>query len=728
MKEFFLKWYQSDYFWFVFGLIVLAWVIWVNRFPAGFVIAGDDTAQIIDQAKGSFSLLWYEWQGRVALFYALFFVLDWLGVSNTGQLSWYLGIFLIGSYISFHIFVRLLFPQVDRVIRFLTALFYALNLYTLYVFTYDWGYSHYQSLYIFIPVLIGLYIRFLRSRKLVFGVWLVVVLFLASSGFANPAFALSLAIVLTLILLAMLMTRSIVLDKDLVKNLLIVGGASLLVNAYWIASLMPQVRSGVESIASTNILDLGWWLQYTSNPIIDTLRLMQFNGVSFFPLNFPYGNHPFVENIFLALTFLPITFLLFGLLQKKTNGEDKKLFWLFVGLLVILVMLVARVRPPFEKINDFLFQLPGFNTLRGYEKFAIFTPFVMAVIFVFVLMRSRTKRYFPAVVAVFVLMIAVPLPFYAGKLQQNASFIFAKEKEKNYEKSEYSFLVKIPQEYYTIQKTVNNDRDDVKMAGLPYNVIGSIGWVNYPKWKLQGSDITAFLYTKRLINPNGFYFNQWLYADDFNVSSVDPGWMVRMLGMMNVKYVIYHTDVDEQFADQSKRKIAYLEEKKMIERVSKNDYFTLYRIRGDLIIPHIFWSDEVLNIEPSPMGVLNNTRNLAEKVQKSSYQIIHPKKIVVDVGSIQQNILTLNEPYDANWVAVYDDGGKQIELSHTRMLGYANGWKVDETMKKGGTVTITYRSYEWFVIGIWISLGMVAVSLSYIMWVYLYERNKADNR
>ena len=144
---------------FLLGFLVLAWVIFINHFPKDYVFGGGDTTQFIN-LKENYQRLMYDWNGLAAFFYFIFFVLDKIGLSNSIQLSFHLGFIIFGAYISFWIFSRLLFKEVSDFKKSAISLFYALNLYTLFLFTGNWGYSYFPSLYVFIPVLIGLFVKF----------------------------------------------------------------------------------------------------------------------------------------------------------------------------------------------------------------------------------------------------------------------------------------------------------------------------------------------------------------------------------------------------------------------------------------------------------------------------------------------------------------------------------------------------------------------------------------
>jgi hypothetical protein len=718
------KTFLKNNIWYLVGPGIIFFVIIQNLFPSGFIIAGEDTFQLID-AKNNFQGLFYDWQGRASIFYSLFYFLDKIGISDTGQLSWYLGIFIIGAYLSFDLFVRLIFKKTSDFNRFLISLFYALNLYTLYIFTYSWGYSYYQSLYIFIPLLFGLYLGFIKDGKLIFGALFLLVLFLGSSGFGNPALALSLAIVLFFLTCFLLIFGYIKISKDLVLKLLILFALSLLVNFYWILPLLTQVRSGVGTLTTSNILDLAWWLQHSSNPLTSTIRLIQGNGDQFFPGNFPYLRFEFLKEYFILLSFLPFLLVIFSIAQKKIK---KGLYWSFLSVFILLVMGTARVRFPFEKINNFLFQLPGLNTLRGYEKFAIFIPFVMAVLLLFFLIQSRKKVYYKFSVAIFCIVLLLPLPFYAGKIQQNMSFIFAREKVKDYRTAEYSFLVKIPEEYYEIQSVINNDPEEFKIASLPYNVIGSIGWANYPEWKLQGEDVTKLLYNKIAIDPNNFYFNQWLFAREFNQSNYDPVWIVELLGILNTKYIIFHKDVAEEFTNATEEKIEYLEKSQAIKKIEENDYFNLYQISDQFRVPYVFGSEENLAIQESPEKINNTFSDLKEDIKKVNFNRVNPKKISVSLGdNFSRNYLILNEPYDSDWKAFYKKNGeKKKKLVHVNSLGYANGWKIESNMKNG-EVVIEYLPMKLFYYGAVLSILTVIAIIGFIV-IYLFREFKLKKK
>ncbi len=716
---------------FLAGFVVLFFVVIVNLFPAGYVLTGGDMAQLI-HASENLKSFFYEWQGRLNIFYSFFWILDKIGVGDTRQLSFYLGLFLFGSYASFYLFIKILFKKTSSLLKMLVALFYALNLYTLYIFSYSWGYSAYQYLYIFIPLLVAFYIKFITTQKNIWGALFLITIFFSSSGFGNPAFSLSFGIILLVLTMLLGLFKFFKWNKISFQKIGGLAAGSFFVLAYLILPLIPQMKGGVENLYSGNIIDLDWWLQHTSNPLVDTFRLSQYSNW-YFPDNFPYAFLFKYQVVFIILSILPAFFIASGwFIYKRFEERDKKYFIIFSAVLLVLVMLIAKVRSPFEIINNLFYHIWGFNTLRGYEKFAIYTPFVFAVLLLIsaknwaLYTQEKFNAYGNIIPGLFlIIVLATPLPFYLGKLQQNMSAIFVRDtikvEEKDYQKAKYSFLVKIPDEYYHIQKVINSDQDIVKIAALPYNAIDSIGWSNYPKWKLVGTDITRELYNKKFIDANSFYFNDWLFAKDFSESDRDPEWVVKLLGFMNAKYIIFHKDVDPQFLENTADQMKELEEKKIITPVDKNDYFTLYKIDSAYLLPLIRWEQKQIDVEANSGSVDRNFLEIKNDSTPAEFKIINPKKYEVDGKNLQKDArnLIFAEPYDPNWDAyAVTQSGNRISLKdHFKAIGYANGWKVDNP-EKISKIIIEYYPMRLAYYGMAISSFAVLGLIGYIVVIW----------
>ncbi|MFZ5981956.1 MAG: hypothetical protein ACOYS2_00035 [Patescibacteria group bacterium] len=708
---------------FLLGILVLIFVVIINAFPRGYVLVGGDTTQFIE-ASSNLKRLFFEWNSIAIIFYSFFFLLDKMGISNTNQLSFYLGIFVLGSYLSFYLFLKLLFNRTNSLVKTILSLIYSLNLYTLYIFTYAWGYSHYQSLYIFIPLLIGLFVKFFQEKKFLTGALFVLALFLSSSGFGNPAFFLSLGIVLFLTIVVLVFLKIITIDRRFWKAIIFLASSSLLVNMYWMLPIIPQMGKGVSSLFSGNAIDFNWWLRHSANPIVDTLRLSQGNSW-YFPNNFPYKEIVWTKNFFLFLTILPSLVLgFFFFYFKRLEMKERNMFIAFIILLLVLIMLIAKVSAPFEIINHFFYNIWGMNTLRGYEKFAIFSPFLFTIIllpFFRYLYESKLRKTF---FLASLLILSTALPFFIGGIQTKlcARFYANKTEKKDYLKSDFSFLVKIPEEYYGIRKLVNTDSSErFFIAPLPYGSPEGAGWTTYPKWKLTGADITSWLYNPSLISPYDKSFDGKYAARIFeDYDSISPTWLPKLLGMMNAKYILYHLDAPEESVTRSLSKMRTLEKEGLVRNLEENDYFILYEIDPKYRLPYLSYQKESPDWRNDPIWIDRNAEKIIASSQEAPMREINPKKFEIDFEVSEfSNNLVLAEKFNPLWKAYsVDASGKETEIKeHFLARGYANGWKIEnpEGIEK---IIIEYYPIRLMWWGIWISSATVLFLLAYLIKYY----------
>jgi hypothetical protein len=702
------------YLWESSGLLLLLLVVFRNIFPEGYIILGGDILQPIRMAE-NFITIHYDAFGRASLFYGIFYVLDKFSVSETAQISWYLGIFLIGSYISFLAFCAILFPASARVVRTLSALFYATNLYTLYVFTATWGYTSYQIIYIFIPALTGLYIKSIKNGAAVF-IWsFFLVVFLASSSFGNPAFALSSGIYFLLLTIMLFCFHLVSPNKDTLKRIILLLLGSLLLNAYWILPLLPQVRSGVQEVFTSEVVNLTERLQKTSNAIFDTIRLMPTSEQSrYFPVNFPYFSLLWMKKIIVVLAFIPFFLVLIGFFQKRTQGEWRWYGMLFT-LLLIFIALVARVRAPFELMNNFLFQLPGFNTLRGWDKLATFTPFLLSSLLFLLLIGVYGKKYSKFVLLGFLLLtVTLTLPFYAGGIQTKMSYILSTQKRKDFREAKQSAIVKIPDPYYSAAPVFQSDHGDYKLSMLPFSPGSSIGRVDFPIWKVNGPHPARFLYSKPYIELTEPYVPGWKFAEDFEKQQYDPQWITDLYGLIGVKYVFYHKDAKLKSVEKMEESRKYLEGLGAMKRVTDNEFFTLYQIDEKRVFPYVYLTNKQdVFLKSGPEGFSERVGGLREEVSSLNYKRQNPKEIVVSVEKLNgQSHIFLNEKYDSLWRAEYvSHDGKRVELERDEDVQYANSWRVKNDLSEGN-IKMYYSPLRLFYAGQWVSGIMLLVVLA----------------
>ena len=686
------------------GFLALGWVVTINHFPAGHIILGGDVLQSINLDE-KFSFLYYEWFGRSSIFYGLFYLLDILEVTSTAQLSWYLGIFLFGAYLSFWLFCRLIFPHTAKWLAVAFSLFYATNIYTLYIFTSTWGFTGYQILYVFIPALTGLYLQMLRTRRSIFSFLFLLCAALASMSFGNPAFALSLSIYFVLLTILLFVFRFTSFDRDAVKHIIILSIGAFLLNAYWILPLIPQVGSGVEAVRTSSDIVLSEALAKTSNAIFDTMRLLPTHEQKiYYPYNFPYPSVSWAKYGIALLAFIPFFVVLIGLFRRKSR-EQKTIYFMFFGLFVIFIALVARVRFPFDSFNSVLFQLPGLNVLRGWDKMAIYTPFLLSVLLLGFFAADQGKKYFKAAFASFgIVALLLALPFYAGGIQTEMSYILAGNKKKDFNTADRSALVKIPDSYYAVADIFKKDSSESKISMLPFSPGSSVGRVDLPKLKVNGPHMARGLYTKQYMELTEEYIPKWFFAKEFDRSEYDPQWITDLYGLIGIEYVFYHHDAKPKAIEKFESAREYLVGKGILQPLAENEWFTLYRIDKQYLFPYVYANPDAMTIDPRVEGLSEKIRDFRSQMTPLSYERENPKEIVVSANAVSSDAFVfLNERYDPLWRAEYTSpAGNRISLERNDDARYANAWKVGK-IDPQGKIDIYYLPVRLLYIGEWIS-------------------------
>jgi hypothetical protein len=700
--------------------MAVTWCVFANIFPEGVVVLGGDVLQPMNFEK-SWPEMHYEYLGRVSLFYGVFFLLERLSVSESGQLSWYLGMFLFAAYLSFYGFAQLVFRRASDMMKTLVALLYATNIYTLYIFTATWGFTHYQILYVFIPVLTGLYIRALTEEKTyAFSRWFLLAVAFASVGFGNPAFALGLGIYFMVLTVGIFTVQVAQFDGATVKKMAAIALGAFLLNAYWILPLLPQVRSGVASVSASTDIVLSDSLRKTSAAFFDTIRLLQTHESElYYPRNFPYPSFEWMKDIIATLAFVPF-FLVLAMLYKKRE-DDRRIRFLFMGLFTVMAALVAHVRFPFDGINSIVFQLPGLNVLRGWDKLAIYMPFILSVLVLDVLMFWQRKRSANVVgVLFFFLTVLLALPFYVGGIQTKMSYILAGNSKKDFQTAGYSALVRIPKPYYDIGSLFERDREENKIARLPFSPGSSVGRINLPEWGVNGPSVENALYSKKYIEPNNVYFSDWMFAKDFEKSQSDPRWITDWYGLVGVKYVMWHKDAKREDIEAMSEAVKYLKARGDISVMTENKWFTLYRIDDASVFPYVYGNSGDTTLYPMVAGMSEKVGELRRNTAPLKYERKNPREIVVSIDAKKgrDTAVFLNEKFDSLWKAEFvSSGGERTVLIRDENVRYANAWRIDER-HRSGSIDIYYGPARFLKVGIVISaatliavLGGLAVSV-----------------
>ncbi|MEW6101875.1 MAG: hypothetical protein AB1481_06245, partial [Candidatus Omnitrophota bacterium] len=556
----------------ILPFFIIGWVVFVNRFPSGYVFVGGDFFQPV-HFKDVFHNFFFVWNNFLVAspeggllqtfcafpyYFIFYFLPTQFGLNDTQILSYIFFLFLCGSYLSFLFTVRSLFKDKKNAgIDMLFSLLYAINFTTFYFFTYTWGFSHHVIIYIFIPVLSGLFVRLIETKNLRYSALFAVFLFFSASAYGSAAFFVALCFYLFLLLLLFAAFKLIKLDVGLMRALFVTSLLSAAVLSYWFLPLLKFVSQGYSAISGGGIYDLKSWLSMQSVGILNIFTMV--------PSYFSPGNPAF--NL---IIFLPAIGLGLSLLIPVRESKERKILLIFCAIYLVFVFLVKKLAPPFSTLSYWVFKIPLFTVLRSYEKTAIFLEFTLLIILYIFVTNIRSQKNRRIAVFMLVLILVSPFPFFTGGILTRYSVAFPSRY--NYKNATYAHLVKIPDDYYRLAESSNRNQKDTKIQSLPYSVQSSLGWCNYPKWKLIGGDPTADFFRHPIIYQNSPAFlnvDGWNPNDAFNEKNAEPAWFVRMLSLFNVEKIFFHKDVVYRFVGKALPRMDYLVRKGVITKESE---------------------------------------------------------------------------------------------------------------------------------------------------------------
>lgn len=596
-------------------LLLIVFISAINIFPKGYIFSGGDITQSIN-LKNTFGHYFFVWSSAndfggllqnfgYSIFYLPFYFLSQLNISPSLQSFLYLLIFLAGSFLSFFIAAKRFTGNLVKTfeLRLLLSIIYAINPYTLYVFTYTWGYSPFLFLYPLLPLVFGLTYSYFSNKK-TFNINLLglgLIFFLCNIAFGNFAFCVSLILFLSLFLLFVFVFK-LYSGKMLYKT--VAYAAIFFAATMWtvITAIEGMSASFPGMVGSGATFNLGAWILYQRTSIVTQFFLVP--NVGYFVSNFSFL---FILGSF---GFLALLFLSFRKINKLSGS--------FLFLALVSIFITAKGQGIISNaLTIKIFSLPILNTLRSPDKTLVFLPFFFLIIIFSGLQNLYASNHYlesnkstkfglklnrlvkvhirKIVFVCFILVLIGVPPFFVGGIQSRFS-TGLDGGGTNYLTSSYSYLVHVPTDYYDAAKILSQDQRQDKILNLPYSVINSIGWVNYPAWKVVGTDPTTQLFSKPVIQANDANTPFW---QAWNKAPNNSTWIINIMSLLNVQYLMYHKDVAPQFVNQTQDKIEYLQDQGYLSLIDSNNDFDLYNITSAYFLPHIYPSSNITLVQGS---------------------------------------------------------------------------------------------------------------------------------
>jgi len=727
----------------------------INKIPEGTFIASGDYYQLIDINNniGRYLLTWFNQLGQgqynpliVAFpFYALQNVLYDLGFSYTNIANTLIFLFFIGSFYSFFLAIKLIDKNITSNIQLLSSAIYSINIFTFTIFTYSWGFTHHFMIYIFIPILFAFFEKLLSDLSIKNIASFSILFIISTMAFNNIAYLGALIFLQILLSFILFATKKIPASLKIAKRILIIFVLQLFLSLYFLLPYFASQFEYVSKVSSGKVLgDIPSIFAWTSNNAYSIFSLTIYKDK--YPLNNLYSS----SDLFSAISLGYIILLIIAILYQK-NKQDK--YWLhYLISLVVLLFLLMRGTPPFDKINIDIYTLPGFNIFRSPDKLFVFYPFFYLVLLSLLLCHSRFSKR--TITTFLIIILIIPIPFYIGGIPTYLS---------HENQGGYKNTIQIPSEYYKIREIVNKDSSQLSIISLPYNVVTSINWANYPKWHFVGHDVLNMIYDKYYISANTYdhpALETNLSFKEYNDGNrVDKYKFLKILQKFSGKYILLHKDIEKYWIDNSKvtyNTIQELEANNILKKLDENEYFSLYELDRTYLIPLVFSDKNNLSFKKfSPLKYEISLYNLKNKTNITFHQSYNSQWKLY-LTSNPGNSLCKPLEYYKNTRTIECEDIKQLfdisdlaylwkrqifDESHDMVDEYANGWTIDPEYIKANypkeyyrihsdgsidiELTLYFKPQSYFYMGLMVS-GIILI----ICARYLYGdwKKKKQNR
>jgi len=653
-----------------------------------------------------------------------------------------------------------------RIAALTSAFFYMVNPFTMNVLWHCLLLLPFH-LYAFIPLVLALYIKGLREKRILLYPFLICFIsILTSSAGTNPVF--------TIVVIPLLFSYLIfyILENrkrkiDITHALKFTAFLTILllgINMWW---LLPQIASlgkrfagatgALKTIGLSNLAILELNSRMTS--LLNVFRLQGFWEFYDGYKGDPYYTYASLYSLgtYQCMGFL-IPILAFINLLKKRDG--KVLY--FACLTIFGLFLIKGTQPPLGIIYIWLFKnIPLFGIFRNfYDKFGVMVTLGYAFLigvgvgeiyhYIGYPPRPSFKNDVRKVTAIiFVIFIFLSIfgvyarPMWTGEVIPKGGKVIP------------SAHIKIPHYYYTAGTWLDGQSEDFRIFPLPFPTLfyAAYDW-DHGYW---GSNPCPQLFPKPIMSYTGSSYNLPIsIARQLHENSSKD--IAKVLALLNVKYILLHRDTNWEFvkdnvfwiSTSSKHYKTILNSQNGIhleKTFGKLDFY-----RNEFFKPlHIYATSKVCLIEGGLKEMIKEAEGEDFRVGESvlllskqlspkqhsfikrlnvtdpkgrmevNFKQINSTKYIIQAKVSKPFFLILSESFDPGWKA-YIDGKEQRQ--HFLVNSYANGWYIDRPGKCN--ISIEYVPQRLFISGGIISLITLFIFVIYPASKILLQREKLN--
>ena len=520
-------------------------------------------------------------------------------------------------------------------------------------------------------MILGLFIKGINERKglkyaiFVNLIWLVT----SSSQYVNPKYV---VIVWAPLLFYLIFYSAVSKDRSesfrSLRFTLILFCLWALVNIYWIlptisysAQIITAPGSLYSAIGRSRLQD--FTLNSASLP--DALRLLGSwlltSGFSGYP--YVYWAPTFSTTLFIFIGYLVPLIAFLPLIFKR---EKNILF--FSIFLVAALLFMNGTQPPFGKLNIYLFtHIPLAIDVFSlpYVFFGLYAIIGFAVLFGYgtvllsnclaekrsVHLSRKLKTVSKPIIAGIIIFLVIGLyafPIWTGEVAYTGNALLS------------SSRYQIPNYYNEASAWLSSDPSDFRLFSLPYSIIGYVSY-SWEPGGYQGSDPTASLLGRSVIVSSedgdlGSTIAQLIVSN----STVE---VAKILALMNVKYIVFHNDVNWQFLNDSAGQdviASYISTSQQNFKtiLASQDGFTFCKSFGQLdFYINNYW--QPMMVYPASKGILSDG-NLNQLIQISERNDFTPSN----------SVILLSNQLDAEQISTLPINTEFIENPDTNLTYY----------------------------------------------------------
>lgn len=671
--------------------------------------------------------------------------------------AYYYLIFLIPTYLGilyFYETIKRNGVKTDRKKTTLLTILYTISFFPVYSFFYQGGHFPFHNLYSLFPpifILFYLYISkipttselnksgFMKSLRNEGALYpLLAVLFLTNIVNSNIPYFFS----LNLVLLAIAIIYYIIAKaRKTIRTLPYIAKLFKFYVLYFLImmwSIVPQIIQHVSTYSSymnqQQHFSINQWLFWQSMKFTEAFTMF-------------WETRRYLDQIPLTVYgALAITILAFvALVAMKKKTAMITILWSTYIFVIFLANKGAYWLP--QSWTLAIFKLPFLAPIRSYDKTLIFMPFLLfAIISYYILVdHEKNKRLKQLMLAILcVSQIVASYPLWSGQLVTKYSQQHAKGED--YTTAKYSPIVKIPQDYYDVAQILNDKYDDGKnqfrVLRLPYGVVNSAGWANFPKWKVNSADPTVQLFDMPTIQPQSYpddAFGLWNWGIDWNESDASQSlWLFNFMKLTNSRYIIYHKDVKPKFVSETIEKITYYKEKGLIMQIYSGEYIDAYEISEEYWSDHFYVASDIsyftgdyenyssrlydpltdqvfIHTEQITNQQLELLSNIEQTSALINYEYISPIKYKVTIKNADKPlILVMQESYHDGWQL------NGVNADHIFVNGYANGWIIDPEGRTELDLTLYFAPQTLY----WVTFAISSLTFLWVLYMIISNKRK----